>query len=335
MENNKSVVQAGGTDLALISDETLQTLIFIDFVVLSGAVSVLGIAFNIINIIVFNRLGFKETTNISLMSLALADLFVLMMMVGYSVIYNPLLVAAVQNHELVEALDYLAVGWPLLCFSRVSGCLTAFINFERFLCVALPLKVRVIISSRRTIAVSVGIITVVIACTLPAFYATGIGPRFSEALNRTNVGLYFKPDGRLLENVYLSINVFFQLASFASVVIFTIGLIHQFWKKTKKRNLLAWSSGAKSPALSARDKRMVKLVVLISAVFIGCSLPGVAGIIAMFFTGEYSSTGRYKNLFFASFSAFFLLGALNCSVTIFIYLKMSSKYRLVFQSLFK
>ncbi|KAH9525772.1 hypothetical protein Btru_002327 [Bulinus truncatus] len=306
-----------------ISDIDARAYTFAIYGIVSGIVSALGVVFNSVNLYVFARMGFADTTNVTLCSLAAADLAILLMLLAFSVIYNTAFVQAVQTMQVVAALDYLPVGWPFVCFSRVSGCLTAYVALERFLCVAAPLRVKSILTPGRAAAVNASVYVVMIGSTLPVFVGFKLGPIHDEALNATLLGLIPSPDSHDLENFSLSFNVFVQLASFFLVVVFTAGLIRSFIKKTEWRN--STSSSGQSASISTRDKKLVKMILLIAAIFIACSFPGVLGILAMLFVDDYNIAGRYKNLFIVTFALFFALGSVNSTVTIFVYFDMSSR----------
>ncbi|KAI8782580.1 lysophosphatidic acid receptor 6 [Biomphalaria glabrata] len=321
-DGNVSVAQIFGD---MLTDNDTQICTFVVYGILSGIVSLFGVFFNVINVSVFFKMGFFETTNITLCSLAVADLIILLMLVAFSVIYNPAFIEAVHGMQVVQALDYLPVGWPFVCFSRISGCLTTYVALERFLCVALPLKVKTILTPGRTVAVNVSVYLVMIGSTLPVFVGFQLGPVYNEDLNLTLVGLLAWPESHELENFSLSFNVFVQLASFFLVVVFTVGLIQSFMRKSEWRKTS--SSASNNTSFSSRDKKLVKMITLIAVIFIACAFPGVLGILAMLFVDDYNITGRYKNLFVSTFSVFFALGSINSTVTIFVYFHMSSKFK--------
>lgn len=87
-------------------------------------------------------------------------------------------------------------------------------------------------------------------------------------------------------------------------------------------------------AMSARDNKVVKMVVLISAIFIICYVPSTAVLIYMLIDNEIRIDGLKKNLFIALFSALFKLESINAGVNIFIYLRMSSKFKVTFKKTF-
>ncbi|XP_059173492.1 uncharacterized protein LOC131954027 [Physella acuta] len=65
----------------LIDEGTYHLIILVCFVI-TLIISPLGIIFNIINIVVFCKLGFKESTNIILVSLSVTDMCMLLTVLG-------------------------------------------------------------------------------------------------------------------------------------------------------------------------------------------------------------------------------------------------------------
>ncbi|CAL1538396.1 unnamed protein product, partial [Lymnaea stagnalis] len=334
-EDSDSILNAGSDSNPfsfhdLISDDLLDIFTLANFVVISGTVSILGFIFNLINIVVFSNLGFSDTTNITLLSLSIADAGILLTLIWLSLCYNPLVAKSFPNYDFM-GVQHLSGGWPNICFSRISGWLTVFITFERYLCIAAPLKVKTILTPSRTVAINVIIYVIMAAAVVPVYLACRLEPSFSPSLNRSVVSLVYGEYGHELESFSLSFNVFAQLTAFTLVVLCTTGLTRTFLHKVQWRNKA--SSSGSNAGMSTRDKKLVKMIILIAAIFIVSSLPGVVGILAMSCYEDYNITGRYKNLFVTTWTFFFALGSINSTVNIFVYLHMSTKFRETFVSI--
>lgn len=323
--------EAGQVEQGLMRYDVFQVIILFS-IVFSDIVSPLGIAFNVINIIVFVRQGLHESTNITFISLAVADICILLTLLGYSVVFNPLVLMSTPNFDIIDAVIYLILGWPNVLSTRIAGCLTAFITFERFLCVALPLKVKSIVTRSSTVMFSLGVYIFCIIYSIPMFLANNIGPRFNSNLNRTVVGMIIAKNSMILEAVSRGVNTVVEFTSFTLVITFTFALIQSFVQTIKWRK--STSSVATSTTMSTRDRKLVKMVILISCVFIGCSLPVVVADVVMLLVKDYSVVGKEKYIFIASCYLFFNLSSINSTVNIFIYLKMSSKFNQTFRELF-
>ncbi|XP_005092843.1 neuropeptides capa receptor-like [Aplysia californica] len=325
----------------LINDQTRYLLEVIFFTGFTGSISFLGTIANIINIVVFCKQGFSDSVNISFLALAISDVGSLVTLVWQGVCFNPYFHKADIPFESRDV-QYLTAGWPHVCFARITSWITAFITFERCLCISVPLKVKLIITSKRTLYINAGIFLTMFASVSPVYYAINIGPKFFPGRNETLLGLVYKPDGADIENVSFSINVFAQLSSVLFVIICTCVLIHNLVLKSKWRKSTQSSaatarsaaSGSGESGMSSKEKRVVKLVTLISCIFIACFLPSAVNLILMISSDDYSIVGKYRNMFQVSWSMLNTLEATNCSVNICVYYTMSSKYRAVFTSLF-
>ncbi|KAK6961106.1 FMRFamide receptor [Biomphalaria glabrata] len=313
-----------------ISSPMLYTITTVNYFFFSGAVGFLGVVVNVIKVIIFFKLGFKDTTNISFFSLSVADTGVVLMLLGFSVVYNPGVLQAVTYFEVVDSVGYISFGWPYAGCSRVASMMTAVITVERFMCVSLPLKVRTIITPTVSIVTSVTVFCVVIATVVPAFLASRLGPTYNARVNKTTLGLIHPPMAASLESVTMMAMVIFQLLAFGVVTACTFALIRSFTRTVQWRNQVSNSSSS----LTGRDKKLVKMVIFISVSFIVFSIPGVVINCMMIFIKEFKVTGLYKNLFVTLFSTFFPMDGLNSLVNFFIFLYMSTKFRNIFMSMF-
>ncbi|CAL1538299.1 unnamed protein product [Lymnaea stagnalis] len=282
-----------------------------------------GLVLNAINVIIFARMGLADSTNISLLGLTLADIGVLLTMVGLCVLFNPLTLSAAPSMDIIDAINYIVLGTPLNIFSRISGLITGFISLERLLCVAWPLHIKFLVTKQRTVLVVVGAYALMFTSGIPTFIAHPIGMRFNPVLNATVVGLVFSANTEELENISVSANIAAQTASFVVVTVSTVFLTRSLHRSAQWRGAIH-RQASKS---SARDKQLVKMVVLISATFIACSLPLVVVNAVMPFRNEFSFKGREKNVFMLTCGVFFALQSINASVNFFVYLAMSSKFK--------
>ncbi|XP_012946978.1 uncharacterized protein LOC106014239 [Aplysia californica] len=308
----------------IVSAGLLNIFVITFYVAATGTISFSGIIFNIINIIVFLKQGLKDSVNITLFSMAISDTGSLMGLFYVSISFNPWLVNADLPFDPLD-LQHLAGGWVHILFARITSWITAFVTFERCLCIALPLKVKNIITPRRTIVVVVSIYLTMLAFVAPVYYSTRLGPKFFPEKNKTMIGLLYVLNGPSIEKVSLALNVLAQFGAFFAVIICTVILVHNLLLKSKWRQ--STSSSAKQESLSQRDKKVVKIVLLISTIFIFCFFPGAVSFIAMSTVNGFNVNGRYHNIFLLTWSMFKTLQATNSTVNIFIYYNMSSKYK--------
>ncbi|XP_012943204.1 rhodopsin-like [Aplysia californica] len=307
-----------------IDDDDFNVLTIVFYVAAIGIICVLGVIFNAVNIYVFFKQGFKDTVNITLFSLAISDMGALITLFWMSVWFNPSIAQAVLPVVSID-LVHITSGWPHVAFARISGWITAFVTFERCLCIALPLKVKTIITPRRTIYVIVSIYIGVAACVAPAFYSISLGPKYDSEVNMTVIGIVYTTHGVMIESISFLLSAFSQLVSFFSVIVCTVILVHNLLIKSKWRQ--SSSSAAKQESLSNRDMKVVKMVVSIAVIFIVCFSPSAASTFAMMFFPEYNFYGEYQNIYLFIWAICFLLVATNLAVNIFVYYYMSSKFK--------
>ncbi|CAG5131713.1 unnamed protein product, partial [Candidula unifasciata] len=224
--------------------------------------------------------------------------------------------------------------WPHGCFARITSCITAFITLERCLCITVPLKVKEIITPKRTIAINIFVFLLMFCILSPAFYADRFGPVSAPKRNKTLIGLVFVEDGQFIESICKTMDVSVQLISFVIVSISTAILIQNLLRNTKWRMSMSKSSTSGSGQdMGSRDKKVVRMVLSISCMFIVCFLPTVINYIVMFIFPSYSVKGRYSNTFRFVWALLKILEAVHSSATIFIYFKMSTKYRSVLKQI--
>ncbi|GFR62968.1 chemosensory receptor A [Elysia marginata] len=195
----------------------------------------------------------------------------------------------------------------------------------------------------RSLAVIVSIFLAMFAVVSPVFFASPLGWKFSPKRNRT---LYMQlgVDNEVEQITYGLSNVCGYVAFFV-VILCTAILITSLRRKAK------WREGVTGTGTSVKDSddlaasksgsggvskemKIIKLVVIISTVFIGSYFPSTVVFLAATAMPGFSATGKYHNLFFMACSLTYNLEAINSSVNIFIYLNMSSKYKATFDAMF-
>lgn len=175
-------------------------------------------------------------------------------------------------------------------------------------------------------AVNICIFTVLIASVSPVYYANRLQEKFSPQRNRTILGLVYTSDRNEVEAItYIINNVFLQFGAFGTVIVCTATLTLNLQKKSSWRTMS--TDPVQAENLSKRDRKVIKMVVVISAFFIACFTPLCIIIIAMLIIPQFSFTGEYRNVLIIVSGLGFLLESINSSVNIFIYYRMSSKYK--------
>lgn len=315
----------------LVNDSDREVYMVVNYVLITAAISLFGLAANIMNIVIFFKQGFHNTMNITFFGLAISDLGSLLGLLWGGVCVNPLFINS--NVDIVPPeILHLTSGIPHICFVRITGWITVFVTAERCLCITIPLKIKQIITPKVTTATVSTIYIAIMLSFVPEFQTTYFGWKFYPERNKTLLGLVFTSDRKSAEGVVFFLYSILGSTSFVAMIVFTVVLVVKLKQKTKWRRKANIDRG-RSETISSRERTM-NMVVLIATVLIVCYTPGVAVSMASFFKPEFSVIGNEMNIFYVAWSFVFIFEALNSSVNIFLYYKMSTKYRETFHEVF-
>ncbi|XP_059152864.1 neurotensin receptor type 2-like [Physella acuta] len=313
------------------SQRAMELFTFVDFVLVYTIISVLGMVTNVINVIIFRKMGVKDTVNKSLLVLSVTDLLYLLYTLLISLCYYPIWGDLDLNFNVLD-LSILTVGWPEFYFRRAGNWVTAFITFERCLCTALPLKVKVLITPRRTNLILAAILCVLVLIIMPAYFAVEYQCQFDTSSNRTYVILVYHNNSAEIDSVTTAISFVFTIATFIFVIVCTVILVTSLRFKSKWRQNHFCAD--KTEMSSVRDLKVIKMVVSLSIIFILALIPDVAVMLTMTFDHRVSFYGEYVDLYLVLNGVSEPVLALNAALNILVYLKMSSKYRDTFSKVF-
>ncbi|XP_005100183.3 uncharacterized protein LOC101856432 [Aplysia californica] len=321
----------------LVGDKARKLLLIINLVVIGQIVSVFGIVANIINIAVFFRQGFSESTTISLFALGIGDLCALLLLQWFTLCINPWFSRLPLSFNPSE-IQSLTAGYPRVCFVRITGWITAFVSFERCLSVAVPLKVKSIITTRVAAYVNVLVFFFSFLGLIPVYATAYFDWKFYPQLNTSLVGILYTEHKDAVLGVSLFItNLCAPLTSFAIVIICTSVISFELRKKAKWRRHCSSSSQAivSSEKNSGKETHVVVMVTVISVLFIVSSTPVTCLLTVRSVVPDLSIVGRFSNLNWVLASLGFLMETVNSSVNIVVYYRMSTKYRDTLHALFK
>ncbi|XP_005099666.1 prostaglandin E2 receptor EP4 subtype-like [Aplysia californica] len=319
-----------------------------------------GIVFNVIILCVFCRQGFAECVHISLVGLAVSDLLVL----SLSLLYRPFswYLEIWFGEEPTELLH--AGGWLVLGLAINSSSLAVFICVERCLCIALPFKVKEIITPKVTLIAVVAIFVVAIGTVVPSLFALRFGYRRDSTNNATVLNLYFTEHYVILTYISYVLATPLQISSLICLCVVTLALIifltqHQRSRQgflrssttattpttsttttaaavaatTTAANSNSGNSNSSSTSSSVKERRLIRMVVLLSSVILLCFLPAQMSSVATLIEPEFSGQGRYGKLYRLCWGVAYFLYAVNSSINVFVYYSMSSKFKKTLRSM--
>ncbi|GFO30966.1 chemosensory receptor b [Plakobranchus ocellatus] len=331
-----------------LSDElfSIVSLILIYTIQISNISALIG---NSLNIAVFIKLGFSEPSNISLTVLAISDFALVILSVWSSLCflltYNNILL---PFHTI--NVSFLTGGNPWAFLSRTIAWITAFISFERCLCILMPLKVKRLIIPRSTSAAMLIITLLTFGPFLFTYLRYNFVWVFYPYLNTTILDIMPNENEHfaLMEKIVTIIcGVVQPIVAFLFVLISTVFLIVQlrkisFWRKSvtsTKSQLENKSGGNLAPAaqnrISQKEVRLVRMVVVIATIFIVTYTPTCIMLLCTVVLDEFSLFGIYRKTFIICGFITVLGHSVNGSVNIVIYYNMASKFRLCLRRLLR
>lgn len=208
----------------LISDNDLVIYLLVLFQGIITAVSMFGVTANVMNMVVFCKQGFNNTINISFFALAVSDFCNLMTLLWNNVLFSGLFVLAgvrMSAHEM----SYLTAGHPHICFTRITSWITVFITVERSLCIMIPMKIKQIVTPRRTTVIICAIFILIMLSFEPEYQTAYIDWKLDVNNNNTYLGIIFTSDRNESEGVVFILYSILGFVSFISVILFTLLLV--------------------------------------------------------------------------------------------------------------
>ncbi|KAK6961664.1 adenosine receptor A1 [Biomphalaria glabrata] len=320
----------------IISDALRDIILTVNLAVLCQFVSLAGVVVSILNICVFVKQGLGDALNVTLAGLAFADLCMVIFASWMCLCCNPLFASLDLPFSPIQFV-YLTASLPRLTCSRVSSWILAFASVERCLCIMKPLAFKSIITPRRSLAFIVVTYVVMTASVLPLYYTTRLVWSHDPARNKSIVSLAFTSDRFAVDNYVFGIGVFLSVVSFLGVSICTSLLVWSLKKKRKWREttVVGIATGNHLPLVSYRNKRVGKMISIVSILFLVCYTPNTASQLLTALVQDFAKNGDQINAGQVFWSFGILLECINATVSIVIYFKISSRFRSTLLAMFK
>ncbi|KAK7005230.1 growth hormone secretagogue receptor type 1 [Biomphalaria glabrata] len=308
LETLKDLKLLGNTiDQELVTRSDLQLWVLVNYVVVCTGLGLLSLVANIINLFVFAKQGLNNSINISLFCIALSDLIKVVSIEWMAVCWNPYV------HELgapviFTDLLYLTAGWPTGCAHNIAIFITAYITLERYLCIVTPLKIKDIITPRRTVVVIICIKCMCISYLVPEYAYVYYDWNFYPALNKTMLGMAFRQEARDLKGLTFLIQAILIVFGLISVGLFSFLLISELKKQSTWRKLHTNCEQVKKKRISSRDRKSSVLIAVIAVVMVIVDVPLVTISMVQTFVQDFSAYGKQVNLFYVAWSFEFIVG---------------------------
>ncbi|GFS24364.1 chemosensory receptor B [Elysia marginata] len=317
-------------------------------------VAIIATGANIVTILIYYKLGYNDTTSISLTALAISDLGVA---ITTFICVLAFLLPLMPNSPFTYGMFYTSGSAPHTLFSRVSALITTYLSVERCVCVSIPLKVKSIFTPRRTVIAMVSIFVTLFGMYPLVILRFPVGWITFPHLNETVLGILPVTDYPTIVRYNIQANivsVWIPFFTFPTMIVTTI-LLALALKKSKKwrdanksmpLNLSTNKTAAKrddgndssvseSTKATSKEARAVKMVIIITTVFILSIIPSCMHIVAQISFPDFRPGGRYSKLYVLTNMMFLIVDSVNCSANVIIYYNMSSRFRLAAQGLFR
>ncbi|KAH9505307.1 hypothetical protein Btru_059231 [Bulinus truncatus] len=327
-----NVTDFSSSQQGLLTYRARQIFILVNQVILSSAIGLFGIVANVINMCVFRKQGLNNSMNVSFFALTFSDLFSLITLEWVNICLNPF-IDNLDSILIFKEVQFLTAGILHVCAARITSCVTAYITAERCLSIVLPLKVKQIVTPRRTSIIIVIIYIVNIASLIPEYMTGFLDWKYYPPKNTTMIGLQFRPNKQMMESLLFTFHAVLAVFSFTATLVFTIILVVKLKHSAKWRKASTFDS-KQAETTTARDRRTMTMIILVATNLIICYAPTVGFCIVLPILPEFSIVGRESNLFEAVWSFAFLCHSVNSSFNIFLYHNMSSNYRNSFLGMF-
>ncbi|KAI8794987.1 tachykinin-like peptides receptor 86C [Biomphalaria glabrata] len=315
-------------------EQSLAVVIFflVNNTCISSIIGLLGIVANIINITVFLHQGLGSSINISLFCISISDIFSILFIVWSNFALNPF-IDRLQVPIAFAELYYVTGGWPLGFSSRVTLCITAYITAERCLSIVFPLKIKTMITPRRSKLI-ICALTLINALTLvPEYTSVYLSWHFSDKKNETVLGVDFRSNRQQTQGINFMLHVAIVVISQGWVILFaSILVIHL--RRQSQWMMKSRSEISSRSVPSLRNQKSIKLVTVVAASLTIAYIPGTPVSLVTVFVPEFYISGQLSKIFIDTWGTIFLFHMINASSNILIYYNMNAKFRNTFREVF-
>ncbi|XP_005109642.1 uncharacterized protein LOC101846609 [Aplysia californica] len=346
MKANSSLPQL--TSGVFMSQEEFLLIFDILMYYVRPPIIVLGLITNSLNILVFYKMGLKDSVNISFFALSLSDgLFILLAALGAVCIvlqlaYQGLVGNLRWDMSLYDINSY--IFWYAVTFYDTSMSITVFIAVVRCCCVAIPLKFKGVFTRSRTVVCIVGITVSTVLTRLPTLITQEIVAQYDAINNRTVYRLRYTADRpQAIElNDIMNRTVLYWVAmvtmSICVVVLETnLRSASKFRRscELQTQDKQATPSDNKPAPQSNRDARVVKMVILVTSLYLVLALPFMLYSLSRRLVPGLDLSGRYMRFFAVITTLGGAFTYLNSSLNAFVYYHTSSGYKKIALSSFR
>ncbi|XP_059167501.1 uncharacterized protein LOC131949663 [Physella acuta] len=310
-------------------------------------VIVTGIITNIINILVFVTMGVKDSMMASFLALSTTDLAYLLCS---SLPASATIIGVSGNSKTMPINAFYLAGIAVYyqgLFLDISLGIIAYVAVAKCCCVVIALKFKSVFTLKRTFIVLIIIVILALASRLPVFTSMGLTQTNSSQI----VGWFskdFKPSVEFnnLLNRTAYPNAIFFIVLICSIILssslveasamrlkMTSGYRTKIVKRTSSRGKEDVSKEMNN-VLTKRDLHVIRQVVTVACCLMFTVLILSVNSLAAVFVKDFSSMGRYKQLYNITETIGYTCTHIHAGVHLVIYLRFNLKFRLTCRKIF-
>ena len=306
-----------------------------------------GILSNAMNMVVFIKVGIKDSVSTLLLTLSISDFIFLS-------VFSPTIVRASFSRfgtyqvPALSDIHYLFF-WPAFTFYDYSGYISVFLGVTRCACVAMPLQFKSVFTVKRTAVAILILFCSDVLLHLPMLTVFRLGWVRDPLTNRSSLSLV--RDSATVRASKQNINDILnkntiQWAAFIIMIASVALLSFKLFESSKVRSSATRISSpndtsdkstqpkqTNSHKLSPKDAKVVQSVILVCSIFIIAQLPSLIYTAIRATWSEFNGRGRYRFLASICINVSWTFYLINASFNIIVYYNYNSKFKSVFRSL--
>ncbi|XP_046677384.1 thyrotropin-releasing hormone receptor-like [Homalodisca vitripennis] len=295
--------------------------------IFQGIVFLVGILGNLMVVVVVKRTrSMHSPTNCYLVSLAMADMVVLIASVPNEILSYYL----VGNHWLWGDLGCsLFVFFQNLGINSSSLSLIAF-TFERYMAICHPMKAHKVCTQRRAKKIIFSVWVLAVLYCSPWLFLTTTKPLNYRGFPQARFCDFKRPRDEYLPYYFTDLVVFYLVPLFVSCVLYGLIARTLLNRRVIRAAGKASSTVVLTEAASSSRSQVVKMLAMVVAVFATLWLP-YRGLLVYNSFAILFSKPKYMDLWFLMFAKTCVF--INSAINPILYNAMSTKFRRAFQKL--
>ncbi|CAL1539329.1 unnamed protein product [Lymnaea stagnalis] len=322
--------------------------------VIQPVIIFVGFISNVVNAVIFLKMGLKDSISLCFWVLSCTDMFSLVLLFAIRYVTNFPLYLPAGVHIDSLTLVFLIVYYYLFVYD-ISQLITAYIAVQKCFCVALPFKFRTTFTRLRSFLVIAAISLACLALYVPIFTAQGISEAKNAQDNSTQL-LFWTSSSRA--NIIVVVNfwgILLPTACQITVMACLVVLVGSLKESSKFRQSLlsspddvsvvngrckdnavgagmsqkgsADADGSRKVRKRSKEMQAVYSATFVSLIFVMCNFPRLLISYTSLVQPEFNLLRRYAGIYILLNIFRNTFEALSSSLNIFVFLKFNTRFR--------